>query len=179
MNPITTQKRPTTLMTTFNFNLSDLSANEAGKLSKRQTRIAEATQPNPIIQLILMGHVAIILGVLSLIVLAGGATTERLVFLAFAGMVILSPFLYAMNRINMAQNSGLSADDLASGEALSVSGHVELVQAPALNQPAKIAVEDMRFTVPKEAVDLFMDGTIYTVFYASHSKKILSITETK
>jgi len=178
-NPTTvTQQRPATLMTTFNYNLSDLSANKAGKLSKRQIRLAEATQPNPLVQLILMGHVGLIIGVMTLIVLASGVTAEKLLFLGVASMVVLSPFLYAMNRVNMTQKSGLSADDLTSGEVLSVCGDVTMVSTVGLNQPTRIQVDAMRFTVPKDAPDLFDPDQTYCVYYATHSKKIVSVTET-
>jgi len=175
-NPTTqTPKRPATLMTVFNFTLSDVSANKAGNLSKRQARLAEATQPNPLVQLILMGHVALIIGVMVLIVMASGVTTEKLLFLGVASMVILSPFLYAMNRVNTTQKGGLSADDLASGEVLSHSGQVTPIPATGLNQPTRIQVDDMRFTVPKSALELFDEGTTYTIYYTSESKKIVSV----
>ncbi|GEM_PF-3081814 len=172
-----TPKRPPTLMGVFNFNLSDLIANQDGKLSKRQIQIASATQPNPLVQLILMGHVGLIIGVMGLIVVASGITAEKVFFLIVASMVILSPFLYAMNRVSMAQNSGLSADDLQSGEVLSICGAVTLQKSETMRQPHRIQVDEMRFTIPTEALDLFQEGREYCIYYATHSRKIVSIRE--
>lgn len=172
-----TPKRPLTLMVAFNFNLSDLSANKAGNLSKRQIRIAEATQPNPLVQLILMGHVALIIGVMVLIVMASGVTAEKLLFLVGASMVVLSPFLYAMNRMNMMQHSGLSAEDLGSGEVLSVCGLVTPQPSTMLNQKHYITVDTMRFAVPEDALALFDPDQSYCIYYASHSKKIVSVSD--
>lgn len=171
-----TPKPPLTLMVVFNFNLSDLSANKAGKLSKRQIRIAEASQPNPLVQLILMGHVGLIIGVMVLIVMASGVTAEKLLFLAVASMVILSPFLYAMNRVNTTQKSGLSPEDLQSGEVIPVCGAVS-VQQGAINQPHRVQIEDMNFIIPKDALDLFQPEQAYCIYYAPHSRKIVSVGE--
>lgn len=171
----TSSKQPMTLMKVFNFTLADLNANKAGTLSKRQIRLAEATQPNPLVQLVLMGHVGIIIGVLALITFASGVTTERLLFLGVAGMVILSPFLYAMNRVNMMQSTGLSADDLADNEVLSVCGEITFHAPVGLNASAKLEVGSMTFTLPKGASDLLNLHASYCVYYAAHSKRIVSI----
>ncbi len=166
-----------TLMKVFNFTLGDLNANKAGTLSKRQIRLAESSQPNPIVQLVLMGHVGIIIGILALIVFASGATAEKLLFLGVAGMVILSPFLYAMNRLNMTQNQSLSADDLAENHVLSVCGAITLQPGIGVNGLAKVEIENMIFRLPKDGMQVLNGEKAYCMYYAPHSKKILSIEE--
>lgn len=166
-----------TLMKVFNFTLGDLNANKAGTLSKRQIRLAESSQPNPIVQLVLMGHVGIIIGILALIVFASGATAEKLLFLGVAGMVILSPFLYAMNRLNMTQNQSLSADDLAENHVLSVCGAITLQPGIGVNALAKVEIENMIFRLPKDGMQVLNGEKAYCMYYAPHSKKILSIEE--
>lgn len=170
-------KQPITLMKVFNFTLGDLNANKAGTLSKRQIQIAETSQPNPIVQLVLMGHVGIIIGILALIVFASGATAEKLLFLGVAGMVILSPFLYAMNRLNMTQNQGLSVDDIAENHVLSVCGSITLHQAVGVNASAKVEIESMIFKLPKDGMQVLNGEKAYCMYYAPHTKRIVSIEE--
>jgi hypothetical protein len=164
-------------MGVFNFTLSDLNANKQGNLSKRQTRIAEASQPNVLVQLILLGHVGVIIGVMALIVLSSGATTERLLFLAGGSVVVLSPFLYAMGRMSNTQKGGLSAEDLQSGEVLSVCGEVVVHKAETIKQPHRIVIADKRFIIPKDALDLFDPEQQYCIYYAPHSRKIVAVDD--
>ena len=124
-----------------------------------------------------MGHVGIIIGVLALIVFAGGVTPEKLLFLGIAGMVILSPFLYAMNRLNMAQNQGVSVDDLNENQVLSACGEVLLHPAVGINASDKVEIENMTFRLPKNGLQVLDAETAYCIYYAPHSKRIISIEE--
>lgn len=172
-----TKQAPLTLMGVFNFTLSDLNANKQGNLSKRQMRLAEASQPNVMVQLILLGHVGVIIGVMALIVLSSGATTERLLFLAGGSVIVLSPFLYAMSRMSTTQKGGLSSEDLQSGEVLSVCGAVLVRKAETIKQPHRIMIADKRFIIPKDALDLFNPEQEYCIYYASHSRKIVAVDD--
>lgn len=171
----TKPQNPPTIMTILNFNLGDLSANKAGKLSKRQLRLAESGQPNLLVQMVLLGHVTLIIGVMALIVLASGVTSGKLLFLGVASMVVLSPFLYAMNRMNESRKSSLTPDDIASGEVLSVTGDVTLHPSSVPNQPTKIQINEQSFTVPKALLDLLNDGQPVCVYYTTHSKRLVSL----
>lgn len=168
-------KHPPTLMSVLDFKLSDLNANRNGALSKRQLHIAESGQPNLLIQMVLMGHVVAIIGILIVIVFVSGVTAERLLFLGVASMVIVSPFLYAMDRISAMKKSSLSPEDVASGEVLSVCGLVECHPAPIPTQPARIRIDDKSFKVPNALLDLINSEKPYCAYYTTHTKRIISL----
>lgn len=168
-------KTPPTLMSVLNFNTSDLNANRAGTLSKRQQRIAEASQPSLLIQMVLMGHVVGIIGILIVIVLASGVTSQKLLFLAVASVVIISPFLYAIDRVSAMKKGGLSPDDVASGEVLSVCGTVECQPALIPTQPGRIRIENRSFTVPNALLDLINSESTYCAYYTTDTKRIISL----
>jgi len=162
-------------MSILDFKLSDLHANRKGILSKRQRRIAEDSQPNLLIQMVLMGHVVVIIGILIVIVFVSGVTAERLMFLVVASVVIVSPFLYAMDRISAIKKAGLSPEDVQSGEVLSVCGLVECYPPPIPTQPAKIRIEGKSFHVPNTLLDVIDSEQPYCAYYTPHGKRIVSI----
>lgn len=168
-------KHPPTLMKLFDFTMNDLRANQSGVLSKRQIRIAESSQPNLMIQIILMGHVAFIIGILVVIVLASGVSTEKIILLALASMIIVSPFFIAMQRMNTIQSSGLSTEDLELAEVRQICGVITIVDIRM--NTAKLKIGNQKFKVPKEVADLINQEISYCVHYTPHSWKLLSLME--
>lgn len=177
IRPTTGQtRRPLTLMSAFNFNHSDLYANKAGELSKRQIKLAEGNQPNSLVQMIILGHVVALFGVLVVIIVASGMDIgQALPLLVIGGGIIMMPFFYAFSKVTAYEPQTLLPADVDAGEVLSTCGTIDFNEAEPAVTSRRFSVDGVKFVVKREVMQVFEQGASYCIYYTPANKVILSI----
>lgn len=152
------------LMAALKFDEDDLAANIDGTLSQRQIAQMKRQRDNT---LIIVGIIAFL--ALCFVLFTGLLTSfNGLLLAAFIAIVMTLVTLIAAviaNNINR---------DLADSVRV-VEGRVELDTNPGQNATAfYVKMDDLKFTVKKEAFLTFKNGDPYRIYYAPQTKTILS-----
>jgi hypothetical protein len=168
-----TKKYEDRLMSALKFSEFDLKNNQVGLMTYRQARHLRSAR----IAATLSWTMPFLLGIggLSAWFTAMLATTDApldAILLPLLGVIALSGWLYAyyglrVNRLN---------DDLRENRVSAVEGRVELGVATGNKSAAYwMRIDMMRFPLTQAAFLAFKNGDPYRIYFAPHSKQILSV----
>jgi len=156
------------LQRTLKFTEDDLNANRSGRLSDAQRERLEPPKVNRLVTMVIVGHMALIGGILGLIALLTGEAILWLVLLIVLGMAAL-PFVMMQNEGNL--RPVLKADILR-GKVASSSGAVFL--EPRSNRRVDLLIDGIAVEMSPRQAGAFQHGGEYTVYYLPQSKRLLT-----
>lgn len=153
------------LMDVFRFDDDDLEANQAGQFSQAQIAHLKAARNTAIFQFALMW---LFIGVLTAVVVGIGMRVEGALPPVMAGLLVISvlPFIFSKARRLM--------KDVRENRILAAEGRVDLSMRNYTDY--SLFVDKQRFDLKqKEAFLAFKNGDPYRIYFAPHSKQILSV----
>lgn len=159
------------LMDVFSFDEDDLDANQAGQFSRRQldrlnSRRNSARYGGALLGLLGLMTIAI---VLPAIAAADGLSAGIL------GTPLLIGIILAGIWFGLAARARKLTADLHENRAAEIEGRVELVVGGGRYASYSLRVDKLRFPLKQKAFLAFKNGDPYRIYYAPHSKKILSV----
>jgi len=160
------------LMEAIGFTEEDLAANREGYFTKRQRTRLSAKQSSWIILAFLIAVVGLFLAMFAVVDgVRTDATTARTVGLIFADLVVVAGLLSYIWLNWRRYNT-----DLRDTELRTVEGRVLLDVSHQGNSGNyyTVHVEDINFSINKPIFLAFKNGDPYHIYYAPHSKTILS-----
>ena len=149
----------------FHFTDSDLKANQAGKLTRKQSKYLINLWITPFT--ILMFFIVLVLGV-------GGFFVTETVFERFLLLLLVSPFLFAVAYFFRAFLD--AKEDMTNGIVMSETG---ILQRNSQYSDYRICLGDegTKFRISETAYNLVKQGQIYTVYYLPRTQMIVSIEQ--
>jgi hypothetical protein len=157
------------LMNVLRFDEADIEANQAGTLSPRQSGELKAERRSQIFWLgffsLLYFAVLILLGV-------------RIFLVSPIGTLLLGAGVVGLGVVGYSYTTKIEPlrRDVRENRALAVDGRVELSLKPKGRQiKYSMDIGKMRFPIRKDAFLSFKNRDPYCVYYAPHSKQILSV----
>lgn len=156
------------LQRSLKFTEDDLAANRAGRLSEAQLERMQPPRVSQLATMVILGHMALIGGILGLIALLTGEAILWLVLLIVLGLGAL-PFIMMQNEGNLRP---VLRADILRGKVASSSGTVFLEARSNRRVDLLINGQTVRLT-PRQAGAFRHEGD-YTIYYLPQSHHLLS-----
>lgn len=185
MEPKSKRKPDELLMDAFGFDEDDLAANRAGKLSARQRANLEAVYRDTRHTKLYRSLVGILI---TTVILTGillfpqGFNDLLSIVQAFSIIGLLALGVAAFAVRNSLRKANPLFDDLKDGLVKPVEGRVQLDVVPPLQTsrtfkppPLYLAIEDQGWRIDRDTFLAFKNGDPYAIYYAPHSRTILSV----
>lgn len=159
------------LMTQLKFSHEDLSANREGKLSAAQIqKYDEAPQFSPLVIAVILGHVAVIGGVLGILAITTGKTALWIVF----GIVValgLLPFTLLRTEGNF---KPLLRSDVKQGRVKKTCGLALLEAKQGRQAYYHLTISGVTMQISSKQAAAFQHGENYCAYYLPNSQTFLT-----
>ncbi|QPC82615.1 hypothetical protein G4Y79_23485 [Phototrophicus methaneseepsis] len=158
------------LMQALKFNSKDLAHNQEGELSPRQKGRLQPPRMEGIGLWVLLGHVALIIGILGAIAIFTGHWILLVIALFVGGMAGM-PLVMVRDQKFMKPDL---AQDVDQGKVISVCGETIRYARTDTEQAYYVVVDEMTFKVTSQVYSGFHQEGSYCVYYLPRSRMILS-----
>lgn len=159
------------LMKALNVTPLDLAANRAGQLSKQQRKVLLPPPTSDLVQMVLVGHFLLIVGIVGVIAWAVNEPAMWVVFIVIMAVVGLPLTLVGGRGFKRP----VLIQDVQAGEVMQVCGIVRREHVSGRMGYYRLSIEAHQWHVPSSVYHAVADGSMVCAYYLPQSKHLLAL----